>query len=145
LSVSSRAPATCNHNEERDEHIWIDCSRCGRDAWRLAPLGHLDTAQPPFPSLPLGTLTANLLGGYLIGIAVALFPQHASWPPEARLLVVTGFLGALTTFSTFSAEIVDLFLRGQTLWSIATAGAHLLGALAMTVFGIYSVTLLAKT
>lgn len=99
---------------------------------------------PLFPTLPLGTLTVNLLGGYLIGIAVVVFPQHAAWPPEARLLVVTGFLGALTTFSTFSAEVVGLFLRGQPLWGVATAGAHLLGALTLTVLGIYTVTLLAR-
>lgn len=99
---------------------------------------------PLFPSLPLGTLTVNWLGGYLVGIAVALFPQHAAWPPEARLLVVTGFLGALTTFSTFSAEVVGLFLRGQPLWGAATAGAHLFGALAMTGLGIYSVGLLVR-
>lgn len=100
---------------------------------------------PLFPTLPLGTLTANLLGGYLIGIAIALFPQHTSWPPEMRLLIVTGFLGALTTFSTFSAEVVDLFFRSRYLWGVATAGAHLFGALAMTVLGIYSVILLARS
>lgn len=99
---------------------------------------------PLLSSLPLGTLAVNLLGGYLIGIAVALFPQHAFWPPEARLLVVTGFLGALTTFSTFSAEVVDLFLRGQPLWGATTVGAHLFGALALTVLGIYTVTLFAR-
>src|SRR5690625_2194394 len=76
---------------------------------------------PLFPTLPLGTLAVNILGGYLVGIAVALFPQHAAWPSEARLLVVTGFLGALSTFSTFSAEVVGLFLRDQYLWGITTA------------------------
>lgn len=99
---------------------------------------------PVFPTVPLGTLAVNLGGGYLIGIAVAAFPQHAAWPPEIRLLVITGFLGALTTFSTFSAEVVGLFMRGEYWWGMATAGAHLFGALAMTALGIYTVILLGR-
>jgi fluoride exporter len=68
---------------------------------------------PLFPTLPLGTLAANLLGGLLIGLAIAWFNRHPGLAPEARLFIVTGFLGGLTTFSTFSAEVADLILRGQ--------------------------------
>jgi CrcB protein len=94
---------------------------------------------PVFPTLPLGTLAANLLGGYLIGVAAAYFSINTSLPPEARLLVITGFMGALTTFSTFSAEVVTLIARGQFGWAITTAGAHLFGSLAMTALGILTV------
>ena len=97
---------------------------------------------PAFPTLPLGTLAANLAGGYLIGLAVALFADHPGLPPEARLFVVTGFLGGLTTFSTFSAETVTLLLRAQYAWSVAIVGVHLAGSLAMTVLGIWTVKLL---
>ena len=94
---------------------------------------------PVFPTVPLGTLTANLLGGYLIGVAVAYFSFNASLPPEIRLLIITGFMGALTTFSTFSIEIVTLMTRGQLGWALAAIGAHLLGSLAMTALGILTV------
>lgn len=94
---------------------------------------------PVFPTLPLGTLAANLLGGYLIGVAVAYFSVNASLPPEIRLLIITGFMGALTTFSTFSIEIVTLITRGQLGWALAAIGAHLLGSLAMTALGILTV------
>jgi CrcB protein len=86
--------------------------------------------------LPPGTLAANLMGGYLIGLAVAFFMQHPSLPPEWRLLIVTGFLGGLTTFSTFSAETVTLLLRGQYLWATGIVAAHLGGSLLMTILGI---------
>ncbi len=91
---------------------------------------------PLFPTLPLGTLAANLLGGLLIGLALAWFNRHPGLAPEARLLVVTGFLGGLTTFSTFSAEVADLLLRGQYLWGLGAAAAHLVGSLTMTITGI---------
>ncbi|MDD5181443.1 MAG: fluoride efflux transporter CrcB [Gallionellaceae bacterium] len=91
---------------------------------------------PALPELPLGTLSANLVGGYLIGLAVAFFMQHPGLSPEWRLLVITGFLGGLTTFSTFSAETVTLLLRGQYAWSLAIIAAHLGGSLLMTVLGI---------
>src|SRR6185369_2595965 len=81
---------------------------------------------PLHDSLPLGTLAANLLGGYLIGIAVAYFGARPDLPPEVRLFVVTGFLGGLTTFSTFSAEVVTQLQHGQVLPAIVTAGAHML-------------------
>lgn len=88
------------------------------------------------PDLPLGTLSANLLGGYLVGFAIAFFMQHPGLSPEWRLLVITGFLGGLTTFSTFSAETVTLFMRGQYAWGAGIVAAHLCGSLLMTVLGI---------
>ena len=91
---------------------------------------------PAFPTLPMGTLGANLLGGYLIGISISFFTQHSGLPPEWRLLIITGFLGGLTTFSTFSAETVTLLLREQYAWGAAIIAAHLGGSLAMTVLGI---------
>jgi len=98
---------------------------------------------PLFPTLPLGTLAANLIGGYLVGVAVAYFNQHAGLPPEARLLVITGFMGGLTTFSTFSGEVVSLLGRDEYLWALATAGAHLGGSLLLTALGIFTVKLLS--
>jgi CrcB protein len=94
-----------------------------------------------FPLLSLGTLAANLIGGYLIGVAVAWFLQYPSLPPEARLFVITGFLGGLTTFSTFSAEVVLLMQRGEFGWALATAALHLLGSLALTFAGMATVSL----
>jgi fluoride exporter len=88
------------------------------------------------PSLPLGTLTANLLGGYLVGLAIAFFMQHPALSPEWRLFIITGFLGGLTTFSTFSAETITLLIRGQYAWSAGIIVAHLGGSLAMTVCGM---------
>jgi CrcB protein len=91
------------------------------------------------PELPLGTLSANLIGGYLIGLAIAFFLQHPSVSPEWRLFIITGFLGGLTTFSTFSAETVTLLLRGQYAWGAGIIAAHLGGSLLMTVMGIQTV------
>lgn len=88
------------------------------------------------PTLPLGTLTANLVGGFLIGIAVGVFNHHPGLPTEWRLFAVTGFLGGLTTFSTFSAEVVNLLLKEQFGWALATAGVHVLGSLLLTLLGI---------
>jgi len=92
---------------------------------------------PVFPTLPLGTLAANLIGGLLVGAASAYFTQHTSLPPEWRLLVITGFLGGLTTFSTFSLEVVTLIGRQEYAWALGTAGAHLFGSLALTMMGIF--------
>lgn len=97
-----------------------------------------------FPALPPGTLAANLVGGYLVGVAVAFFGQMPQLPPEWRLFVVTGFLGGLTTFSTFSAEIVGLLQQGRLGWALAGAAAHLGGSLVLTFAGILSVQALRR-
>lgn len=97
---------------------------------------------PVFPTLPLGTLAANLLGGYLVGVAVAFFTEHAGLQPEIRLFVITGFMGGLTTFSTFSAEAVTLISRAEYLWAMLHIAIHLGGSLAMTVLGMFTFNLL---
>lgn len=94
---------------------------------------------PLLPSLPPGTLAANLIGAYLIGIAVAFFAAMPELPPHWRLFVVTGFLGGLTTFSTFSAEVVAQLQQGQPGWAVATALFHLAGSLTLTALGIATV------
>ena len=91
------------------------------------------------PNLPMGTLAANLVGGFLIGVAVELFTLHPVLAPEIRLFVITGFLGGLTTFSTFSSEAVGLLQRQDYGWAFALIGAHLLGSLLMTLLGIAAV------
>jgi fluoride exporter len=95
-----------------------------------------------FPSIPPGTLTANLVGGYLIGVAVAYFSSHPSLPPEWRLLIVTGFLGGLTTFSTFSAVVVAQLMAGRMMWALSGIAVHVGGSLLMTLLGIGTVALL---
>ncbi|TCO81750.1 CrcB protein [Plasticicumulans lactativorans] len=94
---------------------------------------------PLFPTLPFGTLAANLLGGYLMGLTLGFFEHFQALPPETRLLVATGFLGGLTTFSTFSAEIVTLILRHEFAWAAAAVAAHVLGSFAMTALGIFTI------
>jgi CrcB protein len=89
-----------------------------------------------WPSVPLGTLAANVVGGYLIGLAFAYFVGHPTLSPEWRLLVITGFLGGLTTFSTFSLEVVDAAQRGDLASAAAIVLLHLAGSLACTVLGI---------
>jgi len=103
-------------------------------AWLRWGLGAL--LNPIFPTLPLGTLAANLAGGLLMGVAMELVTRHAVLSPEMRLLVTTGFLGGLTTFSTFSAEIVTLLLRREFLWGSLAIVAHVAGSLALTIVGI---------
>ena len=106
-------------------------------AWLRWGLGM--ALNPLFPTLPLGTLAANLLGGLLMGFAMEVLTRHAVLPPEMRLLVTTGFLGGLTTFSAFSAEVVTLLLRKEWLWGSIAIGGHVLGSLAMTVIGVLAV------
>lgn len=96
---------------------------------------------PFLPALPLGTLAANLVGGYLMGIALGIFTHFASLPVEVRLLITTGFLGGLTTFSTFSAEAVTLLSRQQYGWAAAHIASHVLGSLTMTALGILTIHL----
>lgn len=100
---------------------------------------------PVFSTLPLGTLAANLLGGFLVGVAVAFFNRHPDLAPEARLMVVTGFMGGLTTFSTFSSEVVGLIESGDYLWAAGTASVHLFGSLLLTGAGIAVVGALTRT
>lgn len=94
---------------------------------------------PVLAHMPLGTLAANLLGGYLIGVAVAFFAARPEIPPEARLFVVTGFLGGLTTFSSFSAEVVHLIDTARYGWALGAAALHLGGSLSMTALGMWTV------
>ena len=91
------------------------------------------------PALPLGTLASNLIGGYLIGVAVVLFEQYAALPQELCLFVIIGFLGGLITYSTFSAESVALLTSGRYGWAAAHTLALLAGSIAMTVLGMLSV------
>lgn len=98
---------------------------------------------PVLPSLPLGTLAANIGGGYLVGVAVAFFTTSAL-SPEWRLACITGFLGALTTFSTFSAESVQLLQAARYGAALAHSAAHLLGAIAATALGFASWRALAS-
>ncbi len=95
-----------------------------------------------FPLLPPGTLAANLTGGYIIGLSVAFFADHPGLPPEWRLLVITGFLGGLTTFSTFSAETFTLLSRGQWGWGAVEVLAHVVGSVSMTELGVMTWRLL---
>ena len=91
---------------------------------------------PVFPTIPLGTVAANLIGGLLVGVASAFLTHNTGLPPEWRLLIVTGFLGGLTTFSTFSVEVVTLIGRQEYGWALGAAGVHLAGSLALTAIGI---------
>jgi CrcB protein len=90
---------------------------------------------PLFQPVPLGTLAANLLGGLLMGLILGAFAQFQSLAPETRVFITTGFLGGLTTFSTFSGETITLLLRQQYGWTAAMIGLHLVGTLAMTLIG----------
>jgi fluoride exporter len=94
---------------------------------------------PIFPAIPLGTLASNLLGGYLVGVAVEYLGRHGGLPPEVRLFVITGFLGGLTTFSSYSAEAVGLLYRDQLGLFVVHLAAHLGGSLLLTILGIYTV------
>ncbi|MFV3307411.1 fluoride efflux transporter CrcB [Pseudomonas sp. NY15181] len=91
------------------------------------------------PSLPPGTVVANLIGGYIIGAAIAFFANAPGLAPEWRLLIITGFCGGLTTFSTFSAEVVVLLQQGRLVWALGAVATHLVGSLLMTMLGLLSV------
>jgi CrcB protein len=108
-------------------------------AWLRWGLGAV--LNPIFPTLPLGTLAANLIGGFLMGISMAVLGHYEALAPEVRLLVTTGFLGGLTTFSTFSAETATLLLRGETGWSTAIIVVHVVGSVALTLAGIAAANL----
>lgn len=95
-----------------------------------------------FPAIPPGTLASNLIGSYVIGASIAFFANAPAIPPEWRLFVVTGFCGGLTTFSTFSAEMVSLIREGQVPWAFTELVVHVTGSLIMTFAGIATVSLL---
>ena len=92
-----------------------------------------------FPAIPPGTLLANLLGGYLVGVAIEALSAPVGLNPELRLLVITGFLGGLTTFSTFSAEVAKLLQQGRLLLAGTEIAAHVLGSVLLTILGIATV------
>ena len=94
---------------------------------------------PIIPMLPLGTLTSNLIGGYLIGLVLGYIEHFQTLSPEMRLFITTGFLGGLTTFSTFSAETSALLLRQEYLWAGLMIGAHVIGSIAMTLLGVATI------
>ncbi|WP_269531883.1 fluoride efflux transporter CrcB [Chitinimonas sp. BJYL2] len=98
-----------------------------------------NTLNALFPAIPPGTLVANLVGGYCIGIAMAVFAQHPGLSPEWRLFVVTGFLGGLTTFSTFSAEVTTLIQQGRVAMASGAIALHVTGSLLATLAGLASV------
>jgi len=89
-----------------------------------------------FPNIPPGTLAANLIGAYVVGVAIAFFATAPTISPEWRLLIVTGFCGGLTTFSAFSVELVALLQQGQAGWALGAAVLHLTGSVFMTIAGI---------
>jgi CrcB protein len=91
-----------------------------------------------FPTIPPGTVVANMVGGYIIGLAIAFLAASPSLSPEWRLLIITGFCGGLTTFSTFSAETVVLIQEGRLLWALGSISLHVVGSLAMTAAGLLS-------
>lgn len=111
-------------------------------AWLRWALGLF--LNPLFPAVPPGTLAANLVGGYIIGAALGIFAQIPGIAPEWRLLVVTGFCGGLTTFSTFSAEITVLVQQQRFGMLAGAIGLHVGGSLAMTLLGIASTQLLTR-
>ena len=115
----------------------------GASLGALLRLALSESLNATFPAIPPGTLLSNLIGGYIVGIAIAFFAT-ANLPIEWRLFVITGFCGGLTTFSTFSAELVILLQQGRAGWAIAAAGVHLLGSVAMTFAGIGTVFLARK-
>jgi len=93
---------------------------------------------------PWGTMVVNLVGGYLVGVALAVLALHPEWPQWVRLMAITGFLGGLTTFSTFSAEAVGLLERGAYVTALGYVGISLLGSLALTAFGLFSAQALLR-
>jgi CrcB protein len=101
--------------------------RWGLSAWMNPVIG----------KFPLGTLAANMIGGFLVGLGVAFFVRHPEISPVWRLFAITGFLGGLTTFSTYSAEVVGLLDRGDVAMGLAVAAAHLIGSFALTALGFW--------
>ena len=99
--------------------------------WQLG-----DKLNSLFPTIPPGTLAANLIGAYVVGLCVAFFATYAAISPEWRLLLITGFCGGLTTFSTISVEVTALLQQGRVAWALGAISIHVVGSLAMTFAGI---------
>jgi CrcB protein len=119
--------------------MWPVIAIClGASAGALARWG-LGLWLSPGGVIPWGTLAANLIGGYLVGICVAIFQAMPQIDPVWRLALVTGFLGALTTFSSFSAEVVNLLMQQRYALALGIAGLHLVGSLLLTIVGIWTV------
>ena len=97
-----------------------------------------------FPALPLGTLASNVIAGYVIGVAVAYFARHPGVAPEWRLFIITGLMGGLSTFSTFSAEVVQRLQDGRLGWAAGEIAIHVCASLAMTLLGIGTVVLATR-
>ena len=124
------------HNLSALNFLAIGCG-AALGAWARWFLGL--ALNPLFITLPLGTLAANVIGGYLIGVAVGIFHLNTHFPLAWKLFAITGFLGGLTTFSTFSAEVVERLLAGQPAWAIGLATVHLAGSLSATYLGLLTV------
>lgn len=97
-----------------------------------------------FPTIPPGTIMANFIGGFIIGAAIGTFSQVPTLAPEWRLLIITGFCGGLTTFSTFSAEVVTLMQQGRLAWALGAIATHVAGSLLLTALGIISAQLVLR-
>jgi CrcB protein len=97
-----------------------------------------------FPALPLGTLASNVIAGYIIGVAIAFFARLPELAPEWRLFVITGLMGGLSTFSTFSAEVVQRLQEGRLGWAAGEIAIHVSTSLIMTVLGIATVALVTR-
>jgi len=140
---SSRSSTAGSVNSRGKQSMWISiCAICvGASLGALLRWYLATRLNALFPQLPPGTLAANILGGYLIGIAIAVFLAFPSLSPQWRLLTVTGFLGGLTTFSTFSAEVVTALLEGRSMWALSTIGTHVIGSIVMTLLGVWTVRL----
>jgi len=108
--------------------------------WQLG-----DKLNSLFPTVPPGTLVANLIGAYVVGLAIAFFAAYPAISPEWRLLIITGFCGGLTTFSTFSAEIAVLLQEGRITWALGSVAAHVSGSVLMTFAGIGTVFVLKNS
>ncbi|MFT3736962.1 MAG: fluoride efflux transporter CrcB [Rhodocyclaceae bacterium] len=114
-------------------HLGVIGAGAALGAWARWGLGL--ALNPLLAAMPLGTLAANLIGGFLMGLALAWINAWPEMSPAMRLLVTTGFLGGLTTFSSFSGEVFHMFQRGDMGWAIATIALHVVGSLAMTGLG----------
>ena len=124
------------------ENLWLVA--CGAVPGALLRWQLSAWLNPLSDGVPAGTLAANLIGGYLVGVAVAWFAQHPDISPAWRLFAITGFLGGLTTFSTFSAEVVGLLQQGRMGMAVITSGLHLFGSLVATFAGWATVSRLAE-